>query len=395
MFEYFSDNYIWNLAVSGTLYNGGLIGEVDEACRPIREIARRGGDAGTAEFFAAWSAVADRLVSLATEDEANGRDLSAGEKYRRAALYLLNAERMQSIHAPNRRQHYERAIAMHHRAMRLARDPVEIIEIPYGAGRLPAYFMPAQTANGSPAPVVVQWNGFDSFKEQMLGCRFPHELARRGVSTLMVDQPGTGGALRLFDLPATPDSELAGTACLEYLLGREDIDPDRIGIVGWSLGGYYAPRAAAFEERFALCVAWGANHNWGEMQRRRVAREGENPVPHYWDHALWVWGQTSMADFEKLWDRINLDGVVERIRVPFLITHGAADRQIPVEYAHRSFEQAVNSPQRELKIFTKREGGVEHVHLDDMTNAVHFIADWVSEAFHPHRNETADEARAV
>src|SRR3712207_8009884 len=47
----------------------------------------------------------------------------------------------------------------------------------------------------------------------------------------------------------------------------------RIGIAGWSLGGYYAPRAAAFEKRFALCVAWGANHNWGAVQRRRKDRK--------------------------------------------------------------------------------------------------------------------------
>ena len=60
--------------------------------------------------------------------------------------------------------------------------------------------------------------------------------------------------------------------------------------MGWSLGGYYAPRAAAFEKRLALVVAWGANHDWGAVQRRRLQREGERPVPHYWDHVLWVWG---------------------------------------------------------------------------------------------------------
>ena len=62
--------------------------------------------------------------------------------------------------------------------------------------------------------------------------------------------------------------------------------------MGWSLGGYYVPRAAAFEKRLALAVAWGANHNWGEVQKQRLEREGENPVPHYWEHVLWVWGET-------------------------------------------------------------------------------------------------------
>ncbi|MGY1812620.1 alpha/beta hydrolase family protein [Blastococcus sp. SYSU D00820] len=381
MFEYFPGNYVWNLAVVATLHNGGALAEIDEACRPIREAAAQGADAGTAEFFTAWQAVADRLVGLAEEDEAAGRELSAGEKYRRAALYLINADRMQSVSAPGRRAHYERALALQHRAMRLARDPVEIVEVPYAGTSLPADFVPAPGAGDRPAPCLVVWNGFDSFKEQLLGSGLAQELGRRGVSTLFVDQPGTGGALRLRDLPAVVETEQYGAACIDFLTARGDVDPDRIGVLGVSLGGFYAPRAAAFEDRFALCVSWGANHEWGEVQRRRLQREGENPVPHYWEHALWVWGQSSMDDFEKLWDRITLTGVVDRIAVPYLVVHGAHDRQIPVEYAHRSYEQAVRSPKRELKVFTEREGGVEHCNLDDPMNATRFIADWVAETF--------------
>ena len=59
-------------------------------------------------------------------------------------------------------------------------------------------------------------------------------------------------------------------------------------MLAWSLGGYYAPRAAAYERRFKVCVAWGANYDWGELQKRRLAREGDRPVPHYWDHVQWV-----------------------------------------------------------------------------------------------------------
>ena len=68
---------------------------------------------------------------------------------------------------------------------------------------------------------------------------------------------------------------------------------------------------------------------------------------------------------EKLWDRINLDGVVERIHVPYLVVHGAYDRQIPVRYAHRSHKRAVTSPERQPKVFTEYEGGAEHCNLDD------------------------------
>ena len=197
----------------------------------------------------------------------------------------------------------------------------------------------------------------------------------------MVDQPGVGEALRLKGLNAVPDAERWAGAAVDWLEGQADVDRARIGMMGWSLGGYFAPRAAAFEPRFSLCVAWGANHMWGELQRRRLAREGDRPVPHYWEHVQWVWGQPDMDAFMAFVPRVTLDGAVERIRVPFLVTHGANDRQIPIEYAHRSYDQAVNSPDRELKIFTAREGGVEHVSADNMEPVQSYIADWVAERF--------------
>ncbi|MGW0710040.1 alpha/beta hydrolase family protein [Streptomyces sp. NPDC002643] len=381
MYEYFPGNYTWNLSVVAVLNSGGTIDEVDRACRPLREAARRGEDAGTEDFLAAWTAVADNLVELAELDEAAGRHFSAAAKYHRAGSYLILAERMQAPGSPGRLAVYQRAVGLHHRAIKLGGEDIEIVEIPYGDSTLPAYYMPARTADGSPAPCVIQCNGLDSFKESMLFSGFPQAMARRGVATLMVDQPGTGGALRLNGLTATVRAEDWAAACVDHLQTRQDVDADRIGIVGWSLGGYYAPRAAAFEKRLKLCVAWGANHDWGEMQRRRLEREGERPVPHYWDHVMWVWGHEDLSEFMKAVEEVTLDGVVEKITVPFLITHGVNDRQIPVEYAHRSYEQAVNSPKRELKIYTEREGGVEHVHLDGPHNATDFIADWVAETF--------------
>ena len=74
-----------------------------------------------------------------------------------------------------------------------------------------------------------------------------------------------------------------------------------------------------------------------------------------------------------------LEGVVEKIRVPFLVTHGERDSQIPLKWAQRTYEQLVNSPKRELKIFTDREGGAQHASFDNSINAGHYIADWVAE----------------
>jgi len=93
----------------------------------------------------------------------------------------------------------------------------------------------------------------------------------------------------------------------------------------------------------------------------------------------WVFGATSMEDFLEKSRNMHLNGVLDRIRVPFLVTHGARDRQIPLEYAHQTYEQLVNSPRRELKVFTEREGGVEHVGADNMSFARDYIADWFAE----------------
>ena len=82
---------------------------------------------------------------------------------------------------------------------------------------------------------------------------------------------------------------------------------------------------------------------------------------------------------------------MSKIRVPFLITHGERDRQISVDYAHRSYAGLTMSPKRELKIFTDREGGVEHVGCDNMSFGRHFIADWFAETLGGHTGLTIRE----
>ncbi len=138
------------------------------------------------------------------------------------------------------------------------------------------------------------------------------------------------------------------------------------------------------EPRFACGVAWGANHDWRDVQKRRLEKEGDFPVPHYWAHVCWVWGAKDIDDFMRIAEDVHLDGVVEKIRVPFLVTHGERDSQIPLKWAHRTYEQLVNSPRRELKVFTDREGGAQHASFDNSINAGHYIADWVAEVLGGH-----------
>ncbi len=377
LFEYFP-NYIWNLSLSIATASGGELGEIIDMCKPIKDAAAQGADAGTAKFLAEWVKMADKLVELADEDAALNRRLSAANKLRRAALYYITAERMQGHGHPGREATFAKGQSAFRRYIDWGRENCVRCEIPYQGKSLPALFTKAESAT-SPAPCVLYVNGLDSCKELLYWSGLPRELARRGIATLSVDQPGTGEALRLYGFPATCESEKWASPCVDWMESREDIDATRLGMVGISLGGYFSPRAVAFEPRFASGAVWGANHNWAEVQQKRLKREGENPVPHYWDHVMWVFGAKNMADFEAKSRGMNLNGVLDKIKVPFLVTHGARDRQISVDYAHQSYNQLTNSPRRELKIFTDREGGVEHVGADNMSFGRDYIADWFAE----------------
>lgn len=377
MFDYFP-NYVWNLSVSIAMASGAELGEIMDMCQPLRAKAQAGEDAGTGDFLREWMRVADKLVDLAAEDAATGHLFAAGPKLQRAALYYFTAERMQGHGHPGRMETYDKALAAFAKGTAYCRDNVERVMVPYGAHMLPALFTRAQGVTG-PAPTVLYLNGLDSCKELLYWSRLPHALAKRGVSTLCLDQPGTGESLRKLGLPAHYDSEKWGTPAYDYLAGRADVDPARIGITGISLGGYYAPRICAHEPRFASGAVWGANHNWAEVQQKRLKREGENPVPHYWAHVQWVFGAKDSDDFFARAAGMTLDGQMDRIKVPFLITHGANDRQISVDYAQQSYDQLTNSPQRALRIFTEREGGVEHVGADNMSFGREYIADWFAD----------------
>jgi dienelactone hydrolase len=383
MFRYFPTNYVWDLSVNLALEMGARIGEIQAMCAPLQEAAKQPDKAGVMAFRETWQTMAENLCGLAAADEALGRTISAGEKYKRASIYLLTCERLQAHGAPGREALYSRFQEVFTKSLVLTGAACEQVQIPYEGSFLSGLFVPAKGAVG-PAPVLVQVNGLDSTKEMKYFVGLPAWLAERGVASLIVDQPGTGDALRQRGLIARFDSEHWASRVVDWLETRADVDTKRIGMEGVSLGGYYCPRAVAFEPRFAMGVVWGANHDWRDVQVRRLANEGNLPVPHYWAHVCWVWGAKDVDDFMRIAQDVHLDGILDRIKVPFLVTHGEKDSQIPLKWAHETFNQLVNSPKRELKIFTDREGGVQHSSFDNSANAGAYIADWVAETLGGH-----------
>lgn len=156
----------------------------------------------------------------------------------------------------------------------------------------------------------------------------------------------------------------------------------KIGLSGNSLGGYYAPRAAAFEKRLKCCIAWGALYDFGPIFESATKKVLTAPsVPDVVTHGMWVTGQKTAEDALKVAKRMTLKGIVQKITCPILIAHGENDRQVPVSDAERTYEEAINSSQRKLKIFTLEEGGAEHCQVDNRQLIGDVMSDWAAEIF--------------
>lgn len=380
MFQYFDDNYTWNMAVNLALGMGAAIGEIDDVSGPLKEASLRRDPQAAEIFFAAWSGLADRLVTLAQQDVQRQRRMSAGHKLKRAAIYYLQAERMQSAHFTDRSKAFRSMLECFRKYVEFTNQPVEFVEVPYKGTILPALFVPAQGAEGGRAPCMVHFDGLDVTKEILYMLGMGSALRERGVSVLLVDNPGVGEALRLHGLTNFPEAEVPAAACVDYLEGRDDVDASRIGIMALSLGGYHAPRAAAFEPRLRCCVAWGAIYDWGATQRYRYESQDQRlPVPHYWDHVMWVFGEKSIDAMLATAARMTLEGVLHRVRCPILVTHGENDRQIRLDQAKRVVAECVNSSKAELFVHTLKDGGAEHCSVDNIQVGIDTIADWVQE----------------
>lgn len=376
-FTYFPEDYRWSAAVSGVLttapYGGAELGEVDRVGRRLRGQV---GDDGA--WFEAWCEEGRRLRAWAAEAEAAGRRLTAAQVHLRACSYLQIGERFRTPKDEAALTAYRQALDSFRGFAALTDRPgIEAVEVPYQGVSLPAWFVHAENAPPGPRPCVVYFDGLDITKE-LCYLRGGPEIVRRGMSCLIVDGPGNGESIRFRGLPLRYDYELAGTAALEYLGTRPDVDPQRVGLLAISLGGYYAPRVAAHEPRYRACVAWGAIWDYHATWKRRLEQGFRTPLSVPGHHIQWVLGVESVeAALAKLAD-FRLDGVAQAIRCPFLLLVGGEDEQIPAEDAEALF-QAVGSPDRTLRVFTTAEGGAQHCQHDYLTIATTAFSDWLAE----------------
>jgi len=149
-----------------------------------------------------------------------------------------------------------------------------------------------------------------------------------------------------------------------------------------SMGGYYGPRIAAFEHRYAACFSWGAHFDYHEvwLHRRKILESGGTISSSAIWQLPWVMGRPDMDSAMEKCSEYRLQGVAEKIRMPIMITHGQDDNIVPVEMAHRLYK-ACGSPKKELKIFTDEDGGSQHCAFENLSMMGNWTADWWMDQF--------------
>jgi len=261
-----------------------------------------------------WSRAAGEHAALAAEAESSGNRISAGEHYARAAVMYHFGKFMFFQFPAEYAEAHTRTVELYRKGLPYFLFPSERVEIPYeGDVGFPGVLRRPAAGNG-PVPVVIILPGLDSVKEEMHW--YGNDFLARGMAVLAVDGPGQGEMA--FDLPLRQDAEVVISRVLDFLANRSDVDGRRAGVMGVSLGGYAAVRAAAFEPRVRASIALATSyHLYHDFERvPPLTREA-------FVHKLRVPNEAAAREQLRAWD---LAPVAPNVRRPLLIIMGRQDR---------------------------------------------------------------------
>jgi len=273
------------------------------------------------DWCSAWSARGAVHEQIGREALARKNFLTAGECLQRAGVYYHFAAFLFVHDVPQMKIAHMKGVACRQAALPYLRPAGERVEIPYQGKTLAGILR--KPAGADKPPVMVMAVGLDSTKEETEAYEEP--FLARGVATLVFEGPGQGEAQ--YDFAIRGDYEVPVTAVIDYVETRRDLDAARIGIWGVSLGGYYAPRAAAHDKRIKACIALGGPFDWG------AAWDG---LPELTREAFRVRSHSkTQDDARKNAATLSLVGVAQKITCPIFIVNGRNDRIVPASDAER------------------------------------------------------------
>jgi 2,6-dihydroxypseudooxynicotine hydrolase len=269
-----------------------------------------------ADWFDFWTELGDEYAGLGEEAAAAGNDVSAGGWLWQASLSWHYAQFMWFHDAERREAGQRRKVELYKQAAPYFQPGgAERIEVPIDDTVIPGYLRLPANAGDGPVPCALLIGGLESTKEESY--LFENLCLARGLATFAFDGPGQGEMF--FDVGLVGDFERYSSAVVDALVERPEVDSGRIGVLGRSLGAYYAVRAAALDDRLKACVAWGACFE--------IASELDTMPPHTRAGFEYV---TRIADSGEarahLESALDLSDVASQLKCPVYVEHGAHDR---------------------------------------------------------------------
>jgi pimeloyl-ACP methyl ester carboxylesterase len=365
-----------------TLRNAGYafsqcadLGEMLETTKQIIE-----GDLQS--WYTAWAATADREEALAARTQDT---ISKGDAYMRASTYQRLAEFLLPPDDPRRPESFDKAVRWFSEGLDALGVRYERFSAPYQNGLLRALYLLGPPGSEK-KPLIVAVGGYDSILEE----KYPvigKAALDRGYSVLIYEGPGQGEPLRKYGMKFTPEWEKPTGAVLDEFLCAHDT-PSKIVLFGMSMGGYLAPRAAAFEERIDGVVAYDVCFDFHESAARIVGAVKQNPlaldntgVCWAYENALWTMGTTNPDDTLEAFSHYKLAPIADRIRQDVLILAGTEDHFIPFHQAAYFEVSLVNARSVTTRIFDRRSGGAEHCQGGAISLVHAAVFDWLLQRF--------------
>lgn len=309
----------------------------------------------TAEEVEADGEAAIARGDITTGRRALGRSLSY---YRHSEFFLPSSD-------PRRARAFTRGRNNFRRAAELGDGSIEVIEVPFEGQTMEGYVVRPDNT-GKKRPTVLFLGGADSWAEELYSLGGT-EFADRDMNVVMVDTPGRGSSLRFKEMYSRPDYEVPVAAILDFLEQRDDVDASRFGLVGVSFGGYYAPRAAAFEPRVKAVGAWCGT--WS------ILTDFYEWCPPLQQQLQWLSGSADDAEARKKLAEFTLDGIADKIDVPVYVMHGTDDIIMDIQGAYR-FVEALTVDDVTFDVYDG--AGSLHCNYDYFTVATSRLSDWMA-----------------
>ncbi|SCK14472.1 2,6-dihydroxypseudooxynicotine hydrolase [Variovorax sp. HW608] len=255
-----------------------------------------------------------------------GHKLTAAANFVRSSIYYHFAQYFQHYHPELKRELHGHKNRVFMRGAHLLNSPVQRVVFPFRGIQIAGHLrLPAGVTN---PPVAICVGGADTTKEDYF--TFTDLCIERGIATFAFDGPGQGETA--FEMLLIQDFEACIAAAIDYLETREEIDANRIGIVGRSMGGYFAPKAASVEPRLKALACWGVMYDREDMPTKTGI---------YAATGLAMSGTETLAEAVEFFKSWTLEGHVQNIKCPVFVTHGGLD-SLPIEKANRFVRELAN-----------------------------------------------------